>query len=81
MRTAHQLRPFAIGKQWSVSDTHGREFEQRPQVKGQTGPPWMVTASGVDQENIRRARQFPHHRLQQGTLSQGQQPGLVAGSG
>jgi hypothetical protein len=46
-------------------------------MEGEADSAWVVSARGVDQEDIGRLRECAHGGLQQGALAQREQPRLV----
>ena len=70
-------RPLAHGKERAVRDADGREFEHRPELKGEAGPAQMIAAGRVDEKHIRQLRQRTNSGFQESPLAQCEQARLV----
>jgi hypothetical protein len=60
-----------------VGDADGWEIEDLAEVEGEAAAAGMVSAGGVDQEDIRLRGKGSHGGFEQMSLSEGQQPRLV----
>jgi hypothetical protein len=69
--------PLAFGDERAVGNAHGREIEDLAEVEGEAGAAGMVSAGGVDQEDVRRRGDGSHGGFEQRSLSEGQQSWLV----
>jgi hypothetical protein len=69
--------PLALGGERAVRDAHRREVQHCTEVEGEAAAAGMVSAGGVDQEDIRLRGKGSHGGFEQMSLSEGQQPRLV----
>jgi hypothetical protein len=76
-RTRLVVRPVRTGQERSVRNAHGRQIENRPEVKRESGTKRVIAPGGVDQENVWNLRQGPDCGLQQRSLAQGEETRLV----
>jgi hypothetical protein len=58
-----------MGDKWAVRDADGRNVEHRAEVESEAGSAWMVSAGGVNQEDVRRLGKRANSGLQQLTLA------------
>src|SRR6266536_5095114 len=73
-------RPVALCHERPVRDANSCEIEHRAEVDGKAGAAWMVTAGGIDENNVRRLRKRPNCRLEQRAFPEREQARLVRGT-
>jgi hypothetical protein len=67
----------ALREERPIAHTDAGEVELGTQVKRETGTPGVVSPGGVDHERFGLAGERPDSRLEQATLTQGEQSRLI----
>jgi hypothetical protein len=75
LRPSDRRRPFALGQQRAVRDSDGRHTKHRTEMQRETGATGMVTAGGIDEQNVERRAELAERTLEHGTLAEGEQAG------
>lgn len=69
IRSLSQKRP--------IGNPHGGKIQNRPEMEGEPSPSRMIAAGGVYEQHLGPLGKRSDHRLQQRSLTKGEQPGLV----
>src|SRR6266545_5356926 len=73
-------RPLALRVERAMGDADGREIQNCAELEREPRPARVVTARGVDQEDIRRLRKGTDGCFQQRAFAQREQSRLVGGA-
>jgi hypothetical protein len=53
-----------------VGDPYGWEIQDSTELESEAGSAWVVSAGGVDEEDVRRFRESADSGLEQGSFAQ-----------
>jgi hypothetical protein len=67
---AFVCRPLAFSYERAVGGPYGWEIQDCTEVESEAGSAWVVSAGGVDKEDVRRFRESADNGFEQGSFAQ-----------
>jgi hypothetical protein len=80
-RASDVRRPGALGCQRTVRDADCREIQHGTEMKGEARTARVIPAGCIDEKDVRWLRESAQRGLEERTLAEREQAGLVRGAG